>query len=129
MKKRVYQRFDNSVFQVVIRTEDWSQGDIELMVQYGEPEIDIGGTIQYLFGGETKTVVFGSEFLRILHGFPHVRGFDSRDYPHDTEAESLEEAKAIGLSWKDTVLGRIDAAVTGLRAKNISCPTEEVSEV
>lgn len=129
MKKRIYQGFDNSVFQVVVRTEDWSQGDLELMVQYGEPEVDIGGDIQYLFDGETKTATFGSEFLRVLHGFPHVRGFDARDYPNETETKSLEEAKAVGIAWKDAVLGRIDTAITSLRAKNVACPTEEVSEI
>lgn len=123
MKIRVFQQMDNSVFRVAICTQDWSQGDIELMVQFGEPEVNVGGEIQYTFGGETKTKAFGDDFVRLLHGFPCTRGFDMRDY------EDGDEATAVGSAWKEAVMGRISGAVHELRQKQAPLTTEEVTEV
>ena len=123
MKKRVFRETDNAVYRIVIDTEDWSQGDLELMERFGEPEIDVGGDIQYLFGDESKTKTFGNEFIRLMHGFPYRRGFDSRDYG------SYEEAVAVGVEWKKKILERIDTAVLNLRSKQAALPTEEVSEI
>lgn len=123
MKKRVFRDMDNAVYRIVIDTEDWSQGDLELMEMFGEPDIDVGGEIQYLFGDESKTKTFGNEFIRLMHGFPYSRGFDSRDYV------SCDEAVAVGVAWKEKILDRIDTAVLNLRSKQAPLPTEEVSEI
>jgi len=123
MKKRVLRDMDNAVYRIVISTEDWSQGDMELMARFGEPEVDLGGEIEYLYDGVAKTKDFGHEFMRIMHGFPYAKGFDSRDYG------SYEEAVAIGVAWKEKVLERIDTAVLNLRSKSTTLPTEEVSEI
>ena len=123
MKIRTFLSMEDSVFRIVINTEDWSEGDIGLMEQYGEPEIDVGGPIQYIIGGETKTKEFGSIYVRIFHGFPYSRGFDSRDY------ESVDEAHAIGMAWTDIVLNRIRSAIVQLRQNNAQMPTELIEEV
>lgn len=123
MKKRVFQEMDDAVFRVCIDTEDWSQGDVELIAQFGEPEINIGGEVSYLFEDETKTQTFGDTYVRVLHGFPYTRGFDSRDY------SSYEEAVAVGRAWKEMVLDRIDRAVLELRKNRSAMPTEEVTEI
>lgn len=123
MKKRVFQDMDNAVFIVTICTEDWSEGDRDLICQFGEPEVNVGGEVSYLFEDEAKTKVFGNLYMRIWHGFPYRRGFDSRDY------SSYEEAAAVGKAWKELVLDRIDAAVAELRTHSAPLPTEEVSEI
>lgn len=123
MKIRIFQKMDNSIFRVVICTQDWSQGDLDLMEQFGEPEVNVGGDVQYTFGGETKTKTFGDDFVRLLHGFPYCRGFDMRDY------DDGQEATAIGLAWKNEVLGRIGEAVHDMRQKQAPLTTEEVTEV
>ena len=123
MKKRVFQRMDDAVFRVTIDTEDWSEGDLELIAQFGEPEVNAGGEVSYLFDEETKTVTFGDMFIRVLHGFPYMRGFDSRDY------SSYEEAVAVGKAWKEMVLDRIDASIIELRKNRAPLQTEEVSEI
>lgn len=123
MKKRVFQNMDDAVFRVIISTEDWSQGDCELMAQFGEPEVNVGGEIAYVCDDEQKSKVFGDEYVRVVHGFPYRRGFDSRDYA------SYEEAMSAGRAWKDAVLDRIDAAITELRKNLAPLPTEEVSEI
>jgi hypothetical protein len=123
MKKRVLMDWDNAVYRIVISTEDWSQGDLDLMAKFGEPEVDLGGEIEYRYDGEDKTNGFGNELMRIMHGFPYARGFDSRDYG------SYDEAVAVGKAWKDEILNRIDTAVQNLRSKSITLPTEEVYEI
>lgn len=128
MKKRIFSEMDNGVYRVALHTEDWSEGDIRLMEQFGEPEINVGGTFSYSYDGQTRTKTFGDEFVRLLHGFPYARGFDSRDYG------STGEAIALGTAWKEAVAGtaadsRINAAVTALRANSDTFPTEEVSQV
>lgn len=123
MKKRIFSGMDDAVFRVTIETEDWSEGDIELINQFGEPEVNVGGEVHYLFEDEQKVKTFGEEYVRILDGFPYSRGFDSRDY------ESTWEAVSVGCAWKELVLGRIDAAVRALRENVSPLPTEEVSEI
>ena len=133
MKKRVFMRMVNSVYRVVICTEDWSQEDVGLMGQFSEPEVNVGGDIPYCISdvnlratnmdSDFRVKTFGDEFVRILHGFPYSRGFDSRDY------ESTEEAVSLGNAWKDVVLNRIDDAVIALRQNTKPLPTEEVTEI
>lgn len=123
MKIRIFRDMDNAVYRIVVNTEDWSQGDIKLMEMFGEPEIDVGGDVQYIYDSETKVKTFGSQFLRVLHGFPYCRGFDSRDYG------SYEEAVSAGIAWKEMVIDRLQSAVTELRLKSKSLPTEEITEI
>lgn len=122
MKIRIFRDMDNAVYRILVATEDWSQGDIGLMKRFGEPEVDVGGEIQYVHESETKSKTFGSEFIRVLHGFPYSRGFDSRDYG------SYEEAVAVGIAWKEKVIQRLQTVVTELRTKGATLPTEEVIE-
>lgn len=131
MKKRVFMGMDNSVYNVVISTEDWSQDDLKLMYEFGEPEINVGGDVYYPpewyddngSSGDAPKKSFGDEFVRILHGFPYSRGFDSRNY------KSVKEAVSVGKAWKDLVLARIDDAIVALRQNAAPLPTEEVSEI
>ena len=123
MKKRVLRDMDNGAYRIILINEDWSEGDRDLIARFGEPEINVGGEVSYIVGGETKTKVLGDEFVHIFRGFPYSRGFDSRDYA------SVDEAIALGVAWKEMVLSRIDAAITALRANTSPLQTEEVSEI
>lgn len=123
MKKRVFSTMDNGVYRIDVSTEDWSEGDLELMAQFGEPLVNLGGTISYSVADVAKEKTFGDEFVRLLHGFPYSRGFDSRDYG------SVDEAVAIGKAWKEESLKKIDEAVVELRAKPVPLPSEEISEI
>ena len=133
MKLRIFTGMDDLVYRVVVHTEDWSEGDLDLMYQFGEPEINVGGTITYSddgfpdgsadssFGYKTKDL--GDEYVRVFHGFPFMRGFDTRDYG------SKEEAVSAGSAWKSEIVKRVTGAVVGLRANSSPIPTEEVSVI
>ena len=61
MKKRVLRDMDNGVYRIILLTEDWSEGDRELMARFGEPEINVGGEVNYIIDSETKTRTLGDE--------------------------------------------------------------------
>lgn len=124
MKIRIFENMDNSVFRIVANTEDFSQEDLKLMCQYGEPEINVGGDVTYSLDEETKVKTFGDQYVRILHGFPFAFGFDSRDYEG-----SFDEAIAVGNAWKEALKRKIGTAMDELRDKSGALPTEEVVNI
>jgi len=123
MKIRIFSNMLDSVYRIVVNTEDWSQGDIKLMAQYGEPLVNLGGTIDYESDGEAYSETFGDEYVRIFHGFPYSRGFDIRDYG------TKDRAVAAGTAWKESVEAEIGAKVRELRTNTEPLPTEEISEI
>ena len=125
MKIRTFENMDDSVFRVVVNTEDFSQEDLKLMCQFGEPEINFGGPIDYEFDGLQKTKDFGNQYVRILHGFPLTFGFDSRDFGPD----GIDEAIAVGRKWKSLIIDRIAQELGDLRGKAKVLPIEEVTNV
>ena len=137
MKVRVFKNICNSVIRIVINTEDFSQEDVKLMCQFGEPEINVGG---FVYPGQTvengtengekaaanlPEIIMGDEYVRLMHGFPYSMGFDLRDYMDfdDDQVEAMADA------WKDYVCGGIYDAMAELRGKRNSLPTEEVINI
>ena len=102
MKLRKYYILDNDIYTVRMNTEDWSQRDQELMVNFGEPEIDLGGDFLDL-STSTPTIVFTlpHRLVRIMTDSPFSQGFDERDYPTTPTAE--ERANL----WADTISDRV----------------------
>lgn len=96
MKIRVYKKIRNNAYDVVIKTTEWAQSDVDLFREFGEPEIDVGTEGH-------------SAFVRVMTGFP-VRGtFVSGGESN----EELPEAKAT--AWKDDVIKKITTAVEAQR--------------
>lgn len=121
MKIRVFENMDDAVFRVVVNTEGFSQNDIKLMCQFGEPEIDCGGAVTYTYNETEKTKEFGSNLVRVVHGFPFVCGFDSRDYDGGSD-----EAVAVGSKWVSDLKDQISRVMGALRQKACALPSEQV---
>ena len=121
MKIRVYSAVENGIFKITINTEDWSEGDRQLMADYGEPQIDLGGVID---GPAPSYVVFTlpSDYVNIMSDSPFQQGFDSRDTSSTT-------AQEYAVAWKLTMVARIEAAVTALRTISDTFTNEEVTVV
>jgi hypothetical protein len=96
MKIRVYKKIRNNAYIVVIRTTEWSQSDVNLFREFGEPEVDVGCD--------------GPRFAKVMTGFP-VRGIFSSG-GHDSNDDSPEEKAD---AWKNEVVNRIKAAVEAQR--------------
>ena len=94
-----------------------------LMAQYGEPEINAAGIVQYIWEGVQKSKDFGDDYIRIMHGMPYLRKFDARDY------SGTGEAKAVGLAWRTQVVDALEDAIRTLRDRGIAYQSEDVYEV
>ena len=97
MKIRVYKKVRDNTYIVVIRTTEWSQADVDLFREFGEPEIDVG------FGSRSR-------FAKVMTEFP-VRGFFGPDTPESNDMSPEEKAE----SWKNEVVSRIKASVEAQR--------------
>ena len=121
MKMRIYSSVESGVFRVVIRTEDWSQGDKTLMSDFGQPQIDLGGT----FSGaapEYLTFSLPNDYVNVMTDSPFQQMFDSRDTNSTVAAQYAE-------IWKATMVERIQSAVLTLRTIQDTFTDEEIVSV
>ncbi len=95
MKIRVYKKIRNNAYDVVVKTTEWAQSDINLFREFGEPEIDVG-------------VDGHSSFVKVMTGFPVIGTFVGGGSNDETP-----EAKAT--AWKDDVVRKITTAVEAQR--------------
>lgn len=133
MKIRVIKKLYDGVFESRIHTEDWSELDRELMVKYGEPEINLGGEIPYVLRNDEqssdsssdpgKYIVLDDVYARIMTESPFVRKFDSRDFDG-----GVDEAMAAAAAWAFEIEARILEKVRLLREKDTFFTTEEITE-
>ena len=125
MKIRVYRRTVDGILEVRVQTEDWGCDDVGKMRAFGEPEIDIGGTIsckdmQASGSSDSLEYEYPNEFRKIMTGSPFVRRFDSR---------VVDDPEVAALLWKKEIVGRLVAAVSWLRESKDSFTGEEVYNV
>lgn len=121
MKIRTYKYIADKKFFVEIRTEDFSENDLQLMEQFGEPEINVGG----LYGdsvGPTSTWIAPDRLLRVKQGFqPFKAFFDSRTFGNDAD----DRANALMAK----IVQRIQTAMSTLRAMQDTFTSEAVTNV
>lgn len=119
MKIRTFYRLENGVYTASVFTEDWSEQDLRLMQKFGEPEINVGGTLEYSVPEENIEESYKVDdcYRRILHGSPMTRGFDSRDTRY---------AEAFANLWAESVIGKIGAAFSSLHSRSDGFTRETV---
>lgn len=115
MKIRRLYSLVNNVYKVSIYTEAWSEGDKNLMSNFGEPEIDLGGS----FTGP-PAFDLPNNLVRVMSEVPFTQSFDGGDY-----ADADDRANV----WGTKVSSRIVAAITTLRANADDFTREEVETV
>jgi len=115
MKIRKFSTLVDDVYKISLYTEDWSQGDQDLMANFGEPEVDIGGD----FTGP-PAFTLSTNLARIMSESPFTQSFDGRDFA---------DAEDRAVVWKDEVSALIVAAVAVLRALDDEFTGEEVENV
>jgi hypothetical protein len=121
MKIRVFKTLLNSVYKVTVRTEDWSQDDLALMAQYGEPEINVGGDFSADGAGDDPADEFtlADTYARVYSDSHRLmESFDLRD---------TANAKNRALAWSTATVTKLTDAATALRAKAEVFVAEEVT--
>ena len=104
MNIRSFKTLENGVYRVSVKTEDWSEGDRQLMQRFGEPYIDIGGRIYFEDGYQYFDA--DNKLQRIRSDSPFFSGFDIRDY---------DDAMLRADAWYEAIVNRLIDAVTLLR--------------
>jgi hypothetical protein len=105
---RVFQEIDNDIWKLtfVNAPEYLSEGDKKLMSQFGEPEIDLGGT--FLEDTENEFTL-PTKKAKLRSDFPYTSSFDSRD------SDFSENTKIKVEGYRDAIVTRFTDAMTDLR--------------
>ena len=119
MKIRTFYRLENDVYSVSIYTQDWSEGDKNLMQEFGEPQVDLGGD----FGTGPNAFSLPNRLANVLTNSPFTQGFDARDFLTTPTAEDCANI------WATEILARLTSAVTTLRANVDEYSRETVETV
>jgi hypothetical protein len=123
-KFRVFQSLDNNehVLLITVDQATISSTDRDLIAKYGEPEINLGGTI-YADDTTTLLVTLPNEYIKIISGLPHKILVDSSAVPWDTDTTNKLT------SYRKRLQERIVAAVTALRANTDTYSNEYITQI
>ena len=116
MKIRTFKSVDADKYKVSVATEDWSELDLQLMMKFGEPEIDLGG---HIVSGQTDFTL-DSNLVKIKTESPFVQSFDTRD---------REDAQICAEVWATRITGLLTDAITTLRNQSDGFSGEAVTTV
>jgi len=100
MKARTFKLLNNDIYQVSIYTQEWSQGDLDLIVKFGEPEIDLGGDFT------VPTFTLPNDLAKIKSDSPFTVSFDVKD---------AADAKDRANRWATDMITRLTSAIATLR--------------
>lgn len=115
MKVRQFNEVNNDIFRVVLKTEDWSEADQQLMEKFGEPEIDVGG----VFTGP-PLYTLPSDLVKIASESPFVQDFDKRDHVDAQDRATV---------WGTNITLKISTAITTLRSQTDTFTKEQVTVI
>lgn len=104
---RVFQVIENDIWKLTFKNDivQLSEADKKLMRNFGEPEINVGGT--YLSGEDEFTLP--DKYVKIVSDLPYTAEFDSRDEPFDTSTQTKVEG------YRAAIITKITDALTDLR--------------
>lgn len=105
---RVFQDIDNEVWNLTFVNDQTylSDGDKKAMRQFGEPEIDMGGTF---LADTANEFSLPTKKAKIRSDFPYTASFDSRDSDFETNTVTKVEG------YRDAIVTRFTTALTDLR--------------
>lgn len=108
-KLRIFKYLENDVYTLRFENDPQalSQEDKQLMREFSEPEIDVGGVIEF---GEGDSFTLPTQYVRIRSGFPFVKAFDAKD--SEFVEDTLEKVDA----YSAEIITRFEAAFAALRA-------------
>lgn len=99
MKIRTIKTILDRRYKVEVQTSDFSEVQTNRMVNYGEPEINVGGTIP------ATNLEYTDSLKRLQSDSPFTFSSDGRDFATDAEAETAAD------EWAAEMTVRIKAGV------------------
>jgi hypothetical protein len=126
MKTRTLKYISDQKYFIEVKNEDFSEEDNKLIQKFGEPEVNVGG----LYGEEsvegepaspTADWILPNKYVKIKKGFqPFISFFDKRSFADaQTRANYLAE----------TIITRIQSAMSGLRSQQDSYTSESITNI
>lgn len=131
MKVRVSQNKINSVLSVIVSTEDWSRHELDAIVRFGEPTIQIGGKFRKHTTRCLPCPCDGSNDDGCMFELPEQEKKIRSDLPILVEfgSDDFDEPAVCAKSWADVIVERISRAVGKLRRTNAHLVKEEIYEI
>ncbi len=110
---RVHQAIKNSIWSVtfVNDIEKLSEADKQAMQNFGEPEIDLGGTF---LEDTANEFTLPAKKAKIRSDFPFTQTFDAKSSDFETNTKTKVEA------YRTEIISRITTALEELRAEEDS---------
>jgi hypothetical protein len=107
-KLRVFSYLKNEVYTLRFENDAaaLSEDDKQLMRDFGEPEINVGGVI---LSGDEAEYTLPNAYLKVRSGFPYVREFDAKSGEFSTATVVKVEG------YRDAIVSRFTAAFEALR--------------
>lgn len=96
---------DNGKYHVSISADDFSEADAALIRKFGDPIINLGGTFT---STDLSFTLADDQGHRLRANSPFQQSFDSADYA---------DAEDRAILWGETIVARIEGAMTTLRDK------------
>jgi hypothetical protein len=123
-KFRVFQSISNNehVLLLTVDIKTISSSDRDLIEKFGEPEINIGGTV-YADDTTTLLLTLPDSFIKIISGLPNKIVIDTTAAPWDTDTTNKLD------SYRKRLQERIVAAMTALRATGDAYTNEFITQV
>lgn len=128
MKIRAFKSIQDGLYTVRLVTEEWSQEDMRMMTNFGQPTVDLGGTFDGVdeLGSPPPdalpdvTYTLPTRVVGVKTDSPFEQAFDIRDY-----ADAEDRARL----WQLVVTERIATAVVTMRSQADTFTGEEVTTV
>jgi hypothetical protein len=113
---------DNHIWKMtfVLDTQKLSESDKALMLKFGEPTINVGGT--YL-AATLDEYILPAKFIRVVSDLPYVQAFDSKSTAFSTATQVKAQA------FQNAFIFNYTAAFTALRAQNDSFSGEFIFNI
>jgi hypothetical protein len=122
---RIKRLIDNDVWKInfALDLASLPESDKELMRKFGEPEINVGGTITYTVSGVDSTYILPDKYIKIKSGLPYTQEFDSKspDFEENTQIKAL--------AYEETFINNYSTAFEDLRNNADSFTGERVQNI
>ena len=113
---RTFKDLKNNVYSVLLKFDTFPDQDLELMSDFGEPEVDVGGS----FTGPPAFSNLATQLRKLKSGFPFTQTFDATG-----DAQAKDKANV----WQSEMITRITAVMATLRGNTDDFSGESLNSI